>query len=153
MIFDKVENLSRYSSLFSGSELVVRFIAEAMAKTPAPGKYELDGKKVFVNVQEYSPKVFDPDKLEYHRKYIDIQLLLAGREEFYYAPLDGLATVMEYTPEKDCGLDRIPAPEAGTKFALERGNFVLVFPDEGHLPGVGDPASHVVKAVVKIAVE
>ena len=50
-------------------------------------------------------------------------------------------------------LDRIPAPEAGTKFALERGNFVLVFPDEGHLPGVGDPASHVVKAVVKIAVE
>ena len=94
MIFDKVENLSRYSSLFSGSELVARFVAEAMARTPAPGKYELDGRKVFVGIQEYSPKVFNPDKLEYHRKYIDIQLLLAGREEFYYAPLDGLATVM-----------------------------------------------------------
>ena len=81
MIFDKVENLSRYSSLFSDPEAVVRFIAGAMARKPAPGKYELDGRKVFVNLQEYSPKVFNPDKLEYHRKYIDIQLLLAGREE------------------------------------------------------------------------
>ena len=124
-----------------------------MARKPAPGKYELDGRKVFVNLQEYSPKVFNPDKLEYHRKYIDIQLLLAGREEFYYAPLDGLETVMEYDPEKDCGFARIPAPEAGTKFVLERGSFVLLLPEEGHLPGVGDPSSHVVKAVVKIAVE
>ena len=153
MIFDKMENLSLYAPLFSGSEAVVRFLAEAMVKTPAPGKYELDGKNVYVNIQEYAPRCFNPDKLEYHRKYIDIQLLFEGREELYYAPLDGLATVMEYNAEKDCGLSRIPTPEAGTRFELSRGNFVLLFPGEGHLPCVGDPAEHVVKAVVKIAVE
>lgn len=151
MIFDKIENLPFYASLFSGSEAVVRFLSEAMVKTPAPGKYELDGQNVYVNIQEYAPKSFNPDKLEYHRKYIDIQLLLEGREELYYAPLDGLDTVIEYNAEKDYGLNRIPTPEAGTKFELSRGNFVLLFPGEGHLPCVGDPAEHVVKAVVKIA--
>ncbi|MBP5531591.1 MAG: YhcH/YjgK/YiaL family protein [Lentisphaeria bacterium] len=153
MIFDKIENLKLYAGSFPGADKVIEFLAECAKKTPEPGKYELDGKKLFVGVQEYSPKTFNSDKLEYHRDYIDIQLLFSGAEDLYYAPLDGLDTVMPYTPEKDCGLSRIPAPEAGTKFSLKPGNFVLLCPEEGHLPGVGDPAGHVIKAVVKIAVK
>ena len=153
MIFDKIENLKLYAGSFPGADKVIEFLAECAKKTPEPGKYELDGKKLFVGVQEYSPKTFNSDKLEYHRDYIDIQLLFSGAEDLYYAPLDGLDTVMPYTPEKDCGLSRIPAPEAGTKISLKPGNFVLLFPEEGHLPGVGDPAGHVIKAVVKIAVK
>ena len=153
MIFDRVENLSRYSSLFTGADAVIRFLAEAAAQTPAPGKHELDGRRLFVNVQEYAPKVFNPDKLEYHKDYIDIQLLLDGAEDLYYAPLDGLATVTEYNAEKDYGLKNLPSPEAGTRIPLAPGHFVLLFPGEGHLPGVGDPASHAVKLVVKIQVQ
>jgi len=153
MIYDRLENLSRYSSLFAGADEVIRFLAEAAARTPAPGKYELDGRRLFVNVQEYAPKTFDPDRLEYHRDYIDIQLLLAGAESLYYAPLDGLETVAGYDAEKDCGFDRLPSPEAGTRIPLVPGNFVLLFPGEGHLPGVGDPAGRAVKAVVKIRVK
>jgi YhcH/YjgK/YiaL family protein len=153
MIFDKIENLKLYAGIIPGADKVIRFLAECAKKTPEKGRHELDGRKLFAGVQEYSPKTFDPDKLEYHRDYIDIQLLLAGAEDLYYAPLDGLDTVMPYTPEKDCGLSRIPAPEAGTKISLKPGNFVLLFPEEGHLPGVGDPAGHVIKAVVKIAVK
>ena len=153
MIYDKLENLQLYAGSFPGADKVINFLAECAKKTPAPGKYELDGKKLFVNVQEYSPKPFTPEKLEYHRNYIDIQLLLEGAETLYYAPLDGLDTVMPYNPEKDCGFGRLPAPGVGTAVALRPGNFVLLYPEEGHLPGVGDPASHVVKAVVKIAVK
>ena len=153
MIYDKLENLPLYAKSFPGADKVIAFLEECAAKTPAPGKYELDGKRLFVNVQEYAPKVFNPEKLEYHRNYIDIQLLLTGAEALYYAPLDGLDTVMPYNAEKDCGFSRLPAPEEGTKIALRPGNFVLLFPEEGHLPGVGDPASTVVKAVVKIAVK
>lgn len=153
MIFDKLENLPLYAESFPNAEKVIAFLEKCVAAPPAPGKYELDGKKLFVNVQEYAPKVFAPDKLEYHRKYIDIQLLLAGAEDLYYAPLDGLDAVMPYNAEKDCGFDRLPAPGDATKVALRPGNFVLLFPEEGHLPGVGAPATKVVKAVVKIAVE
>lgn len=153
MIYDKIENLARYAGSFPYADQVIAFLKECAANPPAPGKYELDGKKLFVNIQSYSPKPFNPEKLEYHRKYIDIQLLFSGAEKLYCAPLDGLDAVMPYTPEKDCGMNRLPAPEAGTEISLVPGNFVLLFPDEGHLPGVGDPATQVVKAVVKIAVE
>ena len=151
MIYDKIENLPLYAKSFPGADKVIAFLKECAAKTPAVGKHELDGKKLFVNVQEYAPKVFNPEKLEYHLDYIDIQLLLSGAEKLYYAPLDGLDTVMPYNPEKDCGFARLPAPEAGTAIPLVPGNFVLLFPEEGHLPGVGDPGTQGVKAVVKIA--
>ena len=153
MIYDKIENLPLYAKCFPEADKVIAFLKECAAKTPAPGKYELDGKKLFVNVQQYSPKTFNPEKLEYHKNYIDIQLLLSGAEKLYYAPLDGLDTVMPYNPEKDCGFDRLPAPEAGVELPLAPGNFVLLYPEEGHIPGVGDPASQAVKAVVKIAVK
>ena len=153
MIFDKLENLPRYANCFPGADKVIAFLKECAAGTPAPGKHELDGKKLFVNVQQYSPKTFNPEKLEYHRDYIDIQLLLSGAEKLYYAPLDGLDEVMPYNPEKDCGFARLPVPGAGVELPLVPGNFVLLFPEEGHLPGVGDPTTQVVKAVVKIAVK
>ncbi len=104
-------------------------------------------------MQKYAPKTFSADKLEYHRDFIDIQLLLKGEETLYYSPLDGLETVMAYSKEKDCGFCRLASPAAGTAVALRPGNFVLLFPEEGHLPGVGDPAAEVVKVVVKIAVD
>ena len=153
MIYDKLENLPLYAESFPDAGKVIEFLKGCAAKTPAPGKYEIDGKKLFVNVQQYSPKTFNPEKLEYHKKYIDIQLLFSGAEKLYYAPLDGRDTVTPYDPEKDCGMDRLPDPEAGVELPLVPGNFVLLYPDEGHLPGVGDPASTVVKAVVKIAVK
>ena len=153
MIYDKLENLPLYAKSFPGADKVIAFLEECRAAVPAVGKHEIDGKKLFVNVQEYAPKVFNPEKLEYHLDYIDIQLLLSGAEKLYYAPLEGLATVTEYSAEKDCGMKRIPAPEAGVELPLVPGNFVLLFPGEGHLPGVGDPATKVVKAVVKIAVK
>ena len=153
MIYDKLENLPLYAKSFPNADKVIAFLKECAAKTPEPGKYELDGKKLFVNVQQYSPKTFNPEKLEYHKDYIDIQLLLSGAEKLYYSPLDGLDTVMPYNPEKDCGMNRLPGPEAGVELPLVPGNFVLLYPEEGHIPGVGDPASQVVKAVVKIAVK
>ena len=153
MIFDKIENLPLYAGTIPGADKVIRFLAECAKKTPEKGRHELDGRKLFAGVQEYSPTTFDPDKLEYHRNYIDIQLLFSGAEDLYYAPLDGLETVMPYSSEKDCGFSRLPAPEAGTKIALAPGNFVLLFPEEGHMPGIGDTSARVVKSVIKIAVK
>ncbi len=153
MIYDKLENLSKYAGAFPGAQRVARFLAECAKAVPETGKHEIDGKKLFANVQKYAPKTFSADKLEYHRDFIDIQLLLKGEETLYYSPLDGLETVMAYSKEKDCGFCRLASPAAGTAVALRPGNFVLLFPEEGHLPGVGDPAAEVVKVVVKIAVD
>lgn len=151
MIFDRIENLSRYSGSIPGVDAVVAFLT-GRASAPQTGRHELDGSRLFVNVQEYRTKAFDPEKLEYHRKYIDIQLLFKGGESIFYAPLAGLETASPYSEEYDCGFGRLPSAAAGTELKLVPGNFAVFFPEEGHIPGVGD-GGDVVKAVVKIAVE
>ena len=151
MIFDRLENLSRYAGVLPGVREIAEFLSKYAASAPENGRHELNGDKLFVNVQSYGTKAFDPGKLEYHRKYIDIQLLFSGRESIYYSPLDGLETVSGYSGQSDCGLDRLPSPEAGTELELVPGCFAVFFPEEGHMPGVGD-GGKAVKAVVKIAV-
>jgi YhcH/YjgK/YiaL family protein len=150
MIFDRLENLPAYTSLAPEvMPKIVEFLGKCGAGEISEGRHELDGDKLFVNVQSYSTKTFNPDMLEYHKKYVDVQLLLAGSETLYYEPA-GTAEVTAYNAENDCGFNKVPA--TALPLRLEVGNFVLLLPGEGHLPGVGD-GSAVVKAVVKISTE
>jgi YhcH/YjgK/YiaL family protein len=150
MIYDRLENLPAYIAL--APEVmpgIVEFLGKCGAGEIAEGRHELDGDKLFVNVMSYDTKPFNPEMLEYHKKYVDVQLLLAGNETLYYAPA-GTAAAKEYSAESDCGFNMVP--ETALPLKLEVGNFVLLLPEEGHLPGVGD-GSGVVKAVVKISVD
>ena len=150
MIFDRLENLPAYTAIAPEvMPKIVEFLGKCGAGEIAEGRHELDGNKLFVNVQSYATKSFNPEMLEYHKKYVDVQLLLAGSETLYYEPA-GTAVCTPYNEETDCGFNKVPASALPLK--LEVGNFVLLLPEEGHLPGVGD-GSAVVKAVVKISTE
>ena len=149
MIYDKLENFDRYSFLFPEVWQEVKAFFSA-GVIPGPGRYDLlpDGR-VYVNVQTYAPHLYDEEKVEYHRDYIDIQLLLLGEENIIYTPLDGLEEVIPYSAEKDYGMDRM-AEGKGICLKMNVGNFAVFFPGEGHEPCVGDPETEVIKAVVKI---
>lgn len=150
MIYDRLENFPSYVSIAPEvMPRLIEFFGKCGAGEIAEGRHELDGDKLYVNVQSYATKTFDPDMLEYHKKYVDIQLLLAGTETLYYEPA-GTAVTKPYNEETDCGFNKVP--ESALPIKLEVGNFVLLLPGEGHLPGVGD-GSGVVKAVVKISAD
>jgi biofilm protein TabA len=74
--------------------------------------------------------------LEAHRKYIDIQFLLASVEFLGYAPLQGLTTAEEYNHQKDTAF--FHTPDEITKVKLEPGLFCILFPDDAHLPALGE---------------
>lgn len=151
MIFDKLGNFDLYSKLFPEEwALVKEFFGAGV--TPAPGRYDLlPNGKLYVNVQSYSPHPYDPDKVEYHRDYLDIQLLLLGEEQIISTPPDGLEEVTPYDKERDCGFNRLPEGH-GTALKMNVGNFAVFFPGEGHEPCVGDPDTTVIKAVVKLRI-
>ena len=152
MIYDKLENLENYKAIAPGVwSKIIEFIRECGLAAPEPGRYEIDGDLAFASVQTYSPKIADPAKLEIHHNYADIQLLLAGEEVIYYAPVDGLESTMEYSAEKDCALFKMTSLESGTPLAMKTGNWALFLPGEGHLPCTGNPEDAVVKIVVKVS--
>ena len=152
MIYDSLENFDSYAALFPEQWAAVKKFLST-GTIPERGRHDLipDGK-LYVNVQHYSPHAYDADKLEYHRKYIDIQLLLLGEEEIIYSSLDGLDEVSPYAENGDCGMARLEEGR-GVRLPLKVGNFAVFFPEEGHMPGVGNPDSAVVKAVVKLRVD
>ena len=52
----------------------------------ATGTYEIDGKQVYALVQEYQSKRPADGKWEAHRKYIDLQYVVRGRNEWGSRP-------------------------------------------------------------------
>ncbi len=149
MIFDQCSDFDRYAKLAPEAwPLVAEFLKNASADTPV-GKYELDGKNVYALVQNYNTHPADPAKLEIHRNYIDIQLLLAGEEAILFEPVSGRPETVPYDANRDIAFYELD-PAAALPVGLRPGNFTVFFPGEGHLPGVGDPAGKAVKVVVKI---
>jgi biofilm protein TabA len=98
--------------------------------------------------QEYISKLPEQGKWEAHRRYIDLQYVALGTERIGYAHLSRL-TQGDYNPDKD-----FQALSGDGDFViLSAGDFMLLFPEDAHMPGmaVGDPVQ-VKKVVVKIAI-
>lgn len=149
MIFDTLNNFANYARLAPGTwAKLAAFLHGCTAKTPA-GRYEIDGDRLYAMVQNYNLHPVRPEKLEIHRNYVDIQLLLAGHETIVYRPVDGLPVTAEYDAVRDIAFYHLDE-NGSVALPLEPGNFALFFPEEGHLPGNGNPADSVVKVVVKI---
>ncbi len=149
MIIDRIENARLYLQLHRQFKRAFAVLADpALAQQP-DGRHDIDGDNLYFIVQHYTTKPVDQGRFESHRKYIDIQALLAGQELLGYAPTTGLEVVEPYSEEKDIMFYRIGTMTAQTR--LEPGLFCLLYPHDAHLPScqVACPAE-VHKVVFKI---
>ena len=83
MICDALEHLNRYRGLHRNLDTAIDYltayhVARDLYDLPL-GRTEVDGENVFINVMEadLSP---DSTRLEYHKKYADLQIDLTGGE-------------------------------------------------------------------------
>jgi len=114
------------------------------------GKYEWDGDRLFLLVQEPDTAPKTAKRPESHRRYVDIQLLIEGEEWIGYARKTESHVVREDELDaKDYALYEDPEDEIG--LILKPGKFAVFFPDDLHRPCVClDAPLRIKKAVVKI---
>ena len=126
------------------------------------GRTEIDGDRIYINIQEYETKTPDKTKMESHRKYIDIQLILAGEEYMGTVRLNESFPVSEaYNAEKDVMFfpESVmpfwgPQKDSPQRFLIKAGQFVIYTPDDIHVSGVfSDKPAKLKKLVVKCRVE
>lgn len=148
MITDSLKNAHLYTSLGAGIRRAFEYLHETDLRSLTVGRIELDGKNLYVTSQEYTSKLPEQGKWEAHHHYIDLQYLISGTERIGYAPIGRLAPG-DYNPEKDFQA----LTGTGDFITLAAGDFMLLFPEDAHMPGmaVGDPVP-VKKVVVKIMV-
>lgn len=152
MIFGKMENISEHYGEAPQLEKVETFVKEFKEKKLPDGTYEIDGKHLFASVQSYRTKTQTADMMfEAHRKYIDLQYIVSGIEKIRWAKTDSVDLVQErYSKGEDIAFYE---GYATFDFVLSKGNYLLLFPEDAHLPGLSVQKDvNVRKIVFKIEV-
>ena len=148
MILDRIENANIYSCINEGIKKVLD-----IAKDIAPENYPteilyLDGENLFINFAAYQTRKRSDAMSEAHRKYIDVMYMVEGCETIYVKNVNALQKItQEYDPAKD--LLFADLDDDTTPVRLEKGSFVILFPEDSHAPAC-DPAKDSKVAVKKI---
>lgn len=149
MILDDLDHADQYLGLGSGFALAFEFLRTADLLALAPGRHELDGARVFALVSDYETKAESASVWEAHRRHVDVQYVPSGVERCGVAPLTQL-TPHPYDEEKDV----LFATGVGEFVTLSPGRFIVLFPQDGHMPGVSvSGPTFVRKVVVKVAID
>lgn len=152
MIADSIQNSSLYP--FGQAWKAAFDFLKTVKPEMEDKKYFIQGDRLFAGVDSYRTKARGATKLETHRKYVDIQVLLSGTEVIEVFPKQGLTISEPYNPEKDAEFYQVPQ-EPRAQITLSPGQFIVFFPGDAHMPGLmtGSSPEPVKKVVIKVAVE
>jgi YhcH/YjgK/YiaL family protein len=135
MIADRLEHLDRYRGLDPRLDRGLEALRRLAGGPPAAdGRHELEGADLYASLSTYETGNPAEKSYEAHRRYIDIQAVLAGRELLYWAPLAGLAARRAYSEAEDVAFFEDPAG-GGAGLLLDPGSFIVLFPQDAHKPG------------------
>ena len=104
---------------------------------------------MYAIVEKNSPKPKEEQKLEAHRKYVDLQYIIEGSDVIGWKNLSECADIYkDYENSKDIiFFNEVP----DFNIILNKGSFALFFPQDAHAPLCGNKT--VFKCVVKIKTE
>jgi YhcH/YjgK/YiaL family protein len=149
MIIDRLVNASIYTNLHPGYKLAFDFLQQADLVALPTGRVEIDGQWIYAMVQQYQTKQKEDGVWEAHRRYIDLQYVIQGSELLGYANIVRLAQ-----GAYDESRDFLPLQGEGDFLTLAEGHFVILLPEDGHMPGISIHSSAPVKKIViKIVLE
>lgn len=114
-----------------------------------PGRYELRGDDIFMNVMTFATQPAESKKAELHAQYVDIQLLLSGEERILFGAAGAARQCEEVHTDEDYQL--CSAIENAQAVTLKPGMFAVFMPGEPHKPGCTVALSQEIKkTVVKV---
>ena len=149
MIIDRIENAHLYHTVHPRFKQAFEYFKQIDINTIPAGKYEIDDEAMYALVQEYNTKLKEQGLWEAHRRYIDLQYVIKGAEGIGDANIHHLKQ-----GEYDASKDFLPLHGDGDLITVRSGNFVLLLPEDGHMPGMAlGNSAPVKKIVIKISVE
>ena len=149
MLYDSLKHIEFYKGIHPGVYRALEILRDTDFSQLEDKRYEVDGDNLFFFLQSYETKP-DNDTPEAHRKYIDIQFLVSGREKMGVAPLEDMSEEVEARPDGDIWFYRGPMDyitlTAGDRFAV-------LWPGDAHAPSIAvDRPAPCRKCVVKVKV-
>ncbi|GHV32604.1 beta-galactosidase subunit beta [Spirochaetia bacterium] len=138
MIIDSITNMDLYVHIVPGLKTVIKVIESGTLVTGALGEHPTDDPKVRYKLMEYTTKDEAPNNYEIHRKEIDVQILLKGKERMDLHWRDPVKTVIEFDEAADIG--RVIG-EPAISYHANTKTFAVFFPGEPHACNLTDEVS------------
>ncbi len=148
MILSTLSQSSRYAALHPLFPRAFEYMRNTDLHALTPGVHQIIESKLFAIVEHVHGRTRDVAKLECHRRYIDIQLVLEGDEQMGWKTLaDCHDPADEYSLDRDI---RFFNDAPSTWIATPPDCFCIFFPEDAHAPLVGE--GNIRKVIFKIAV-
>ena len=150
MIFDSLPNAD---ACFTGDwwRDTLAYIRAATPSLP-DGVHPVRGDAIVARVHTGHTRPAGEAVLESHRAYVDVHVVLEGRETIAIWPADRLRVRTPYNEGQDVTFYDPPVDE-GTRLDLAPGFFAVFFPQDAHMTQLmGRHPAAIKKLVMKIAV-
>ena len=147
----QVHRLAHWRSLtgFEDLERAFEYLESASFEEKSPGRYEIDGDRMYAIVAQDKTRSPETAEFEAHRKYIDLHYLIRGKEMIGSANAADLRQIKPYAPENDAEL--YAGPRKYRRLILKPGEVAVFFPGQAHMHGCyPDRSEEIKKVVVKV---
>ncbi len=153
MIVGKLPDIYRYKGISKNIDTAIDFIMNTDLLALPKGKTVIDGDNVYANRDTYIARPIEDCFFENHLHYIDIQIVLKGKEIFGYTHISNpdLNVTTPYNPDKDVTKYNYN-PKNAVFFVLEE-SFALVYTEDAHLAKCKVDDEIVEKLVVKVKID
>ncbi|QJB71155.1 YhcH/YjgK/YiaL family protein [Mycoplasma sp. 1654_15] len=153
MIFDRLENISRYKGIHKNLDLAIDWIQKTdLSKLPKE-TFFLKDKDIYAfhaEVDSYDEK---SKQYETHQLYADLHIIIDPEEKFYFAQESDLAKAKtEYNKESDFTLFEIDNQDKNLLHPSTK-DFLFFFPKEGHVPKYIGYNRKLNKIVIKVKID
>ena len=152
MILSNLKNRAWLETLHPLMPKLFEFLEQTDVRSLPAGIHEIVGRDLYINNQ-FPAELFTKEHapIEVHRKYMDVQILLQGRETMGWKPLEEIeAWRGEYDEQKDVRFADEPCEHYVT---IKAGELTVFFPEDGHAPLIGVDDVPLVKIIAKLRVE
>ncbi len=152
-----------YSSIYAGNDWgiypaaiqrALEYIKEHDIGGMEVGRYEIEGDKMYILVQNPTQKKIEDTHMEMHYKYLDLQYIVDGHELMGYAPKKEDPEIIDAKESSDTY--HIADVDDEQFVELHPGDFCVLFPNDLHRPSIavpGDEPAPYHKCVIKIAMD
>jgi len=150
MVFGNINNIKEFSFLEEKLQECFKYAQEHDLYQYGTGQHDIDGKRLFVNITEYTTTTPEERFWEAHKEYLDVHVMLQGTEKISLNFIQNMQQG-QYV-EKD---DFLPLEgEEKSQVILGKGDFLVCYPSDGHRTAVAvRQPEKIKKAIFKVRIK
>lgn len=150
MIYSSIHANDDWSKYPAAIQRALTYVTTTDVASLPPADYPIEGDKMYAKVFDNTSKPVAGSHPELHKKYIDIQFFVNGSELMGICPKKKDYEIVESHEDQD--LYFVGDVEGEQFLRMEPGDYIILFPNDVHRPGIAENESQVYrKVVVKVS--